>query len=443
MKAVILAAGKGQRFGQAHTPKPLATLFGMSLLERAIRAGMMAGLREFIIVTGYRGEEVRKFVEGLDIENATITVVENPDWPKGNAVSLAAAVKALGDSDFIIMMADHLVDPEIIRKVAEARPPEGGLVMGVDRRTQGEHLDPDDATGVKLIGDRVIRVKKGCPDCDAVDVGVIHGHHGVIKDLIEAIHRGTGELNQWFHALAEKGLVHAVDVTGLFWIDIDTPRMLHRARLLLLRRLIKPTDGPVSRWLNRPISIRISSFLAQIREITPNHLSIASFVIAVAGGLLLLPGHYGLDIVSAVLIQFSSILDGCDGEIARLRYQTSRFGAWLDRVLDRYSDGFLVMMLTFRAYQMKPETWVLVAGGITMIGILISSYLAIPVEVEVRQTRFRWTHRMGRDVRLFLMSMGILFNRFILCLLVLLLIGHYEMFRRLKNVRDLRVTGEL
>jgi len=50
------------------------------------------------------------------------------------------------------------------------------------------------------------------------------------------------------------------------------------------------------------------------------------------------------------LAQLSSILDGCDGEIARLKLLGSKYGGWFDQVLDRYSDLFIITGLTFHAY---------------------------------------------------------------------------------------------
>ena len=441
MEAVILAAGMGERMGLRDSPKPMATLLGMSLLERVIRACVVAGVSEFVVVVGYQAERVRQALRAIRIEGIRVQTVDNPDWQKGNAHSLAIGARAVKGERFLVVMADHVIEPEVIRRALAVQPPREGLVMAVDRLVDGEHIDPEDATRVRFEGERVVEVGKRLPHYDAVDMGVFLCDTGVVSHLEAAVAQGVQEINAWVNALAAGGRVAMLDLTGLFWIDVDTPKMLNRARLLMLRRLIKPTDGPISRWLNRPISLRISSILAAVRRVQPNHLSLLSFFIAVVGGLLLLPAKVLTDVTAAVLVQLSSILDGCDGEIARLRYQTSTFGAWLDRVLDRYSDGFLVMMLTYRAYQSSAFEWVWVLGGMTMIGVLVSSYLAIPAELEIAPSTSAWLVRLGRDVRLFVTSMGILFQFFVQTLFILLLLGHLEMIRRLKRVWDLRATS--
>ncbi len=77
--------------------------------------------------------------------------------------------------------------------------------------------------------------------------------------------------------LANEGKALAVDIGGNFWIDVDTPKTLRLAEKALLGELgAKADDGPVARYLNRPLSRRISGVLARF-PITPNHISIFSF----------------------------------------------------------------------------------------------------------------------------------------------------------------------
>jgi len=67
-----------------------------------------------------------------------------------------------------------------------------------------------------------------------------------------------------------------------FWIDVDDKTDRKNAELLICNKLKKDTDGPVSRILNRPISLRISKILLKT-GITPNQISVLSFVIGLAG----------------------------------------------------------------------------------------------------------------------------------------------------------------
>jgi hypothetical protein len=95
----------------------------------------------------------------------------------------------------------------------------------------------------------------------------------------------------------------------------------------------KPQDGFVSRFMNRPISSRITRVLVKL-PIHPSAFTASIFVLPVAAGVFLLRGDYLSILIGAALFQVFSILDGCDGEIARVRNLESKFGERLDNVCD-------------------------------------------------------------------------------------------------------------
>lgn len=119
-------------------------------------------------------------------------------------------------------------------------------------------------------------------------------------------------------------------------------RLDRAAAFEILRRTGKASDGPVSRWLNRPVSRRISALLLHIPWLRPTHATFVTALLAVAMlAALVLGGELGL-IAGALLYQAASIFDGVDGELARATYRTSRSGAALDTMVDAATNiGFL------------------------------------------------------------------------------------------------------
>src|SRR6266700_7324664 len=95
----------------------------------------------------------------------------------------------------------------------------------------------------------------------------------------------------------------------------------------------KPQDGFVSRFLNRPISRRITSFLLKF-PIHPNAWTISIFVLPLIAGAFLVRGDYTSVVIGAAIFQAFSILDGCDGEFARSKHLESKFGERLDHFCD-------------------------------------------------------------------------------------------------------------
>jgi len=115
----------------------------------------------------------------------------------------------------------------------------------------------------------------------------------------------------------------------------------------LLSRLQWRPGGLVARYVNRPISLRISRLLLHT-PITPNQVSVAAAVIGAAGVAgFLVPGSRAWAIAGAVLLQVNSIVDGIDGELARTRLQESTFGAYLDSVLDEVLNTALLAATGF------------------------------------------------------------------------------------------------
>ena len=121
MKCLVLAARKGSRLWQRGNSKPLIPLLGIPLIERTIRSALEAGIDDFYVVSGYNGGQVRRFLEDLAPRCATtITHVINNDWQNGNGLSVLAAKEHLAEP-FVLLMADHLFDPSILRDLAVRR----------------------------------------------------------------------------------------------------------------------------------------------------------------------------------------------------------------------------------------------------------------------------------------------------------------------------------
>ena len=106
----------------------------------------------------------------------------------------------------------------------------------------------------------------------------------------------------------------------------------------------KPQDGFVSRFLNRPISRRITRFLLKF-PIHPSAWTISIFVLPLIACVFLVRGDYVSVVIGAAIFQVFSILDGCDGEIARAKNLESEFGERLDYFCDFAASLLYVLAL--------------------------------------------------------------------------------------------------
>lgn len=133
----------------------------------------------------------------------------------------------------------------------------------------------------------------------------------------------------------------------------------------LLRGLRKPVevDGLVGFYLQRPVTTRVSRLLART-PIRPNHLTMLALASGVSGGALVAFGDPLLTALGGILFFLGSYIDCLDGEIARLKFQFSALGEWLDTIADDSSTlAFLIgMTINLAAHHASPA---LAAVGIT------------------------------------------------------------------------------
>lgn len=153
-------------------------------------------------------------------------------------------------------------------------------------------------------------------------------------------------------------------------IAFDDPRLGTE----ILRRTGKAQDGLVSRWLNRPISRRITALLLHCRGVRPNHATAITALLALLMVAALLSGReWGLT-AGALLFQAASILDGVDGEIARATFRSSKAGAALDTAVDVATNLLFVAGLAINLAQAGREEALMLAGGglaIFLIGLAL------------------------------------------------------------------------
>lgn len=435
--AVILAAGAGTRLScdnRAAPPKPLTPLLGLALLERTILTMREAGVKEFFVVLGHRAEEIRpRLAEWAEKYGVSITSVENPDWEKGNGSSALACAGYL-NRPFLLAMSDHLFEPAAVRRLIERGKNDSFCYLLVDRRLE-RIFDPPDATRVRSVDGKIIEIGKGLSRYNAIDTGFFLCSPILFPALREAAAAGEWSLSGGMRRLAVAGRLRAVEIGDLFWFDVDTPAALREARRKLLRGIAKPTeDGFVSHFLNRPVSTRISAFLVEhrpFRKLSPNAISVLSFAVVLLGAaLFVLPGYIST-LLAGVLVQLGSVIDGCDGEVARLTHRMSRFGAWLDTILDRYGDLGVATGITYGAWVRYRSPWVWLGGILAMSGFLLSSYTkkeyALRYGKELRAGRL--SRLIKRDLRLFAIFLGAICNAPYFALIGMGLLSHYGVFR--------------
>jgi phosphatidylglycerophosphate synthase len=196
----------------------------------------------------------------------------------------------------------------------------------------------------------------------------------MIRHLVEQCPSSVGSFEELEESLAAMGSVVPVPVRDDLWQRVSTPKDRLAAEQKLNGWLVKPTDGIFART-NRRISIPISRQLMKF-PITPNMVSIFTLGVGFASGLFFAYGGYWDALFGAFLCLFASILDGCDGEVARLKFQESDFGCWLETVCDYLFYLVLFVGMTIGLWRSSETKTYLVWGALLLFGAM-ASFLAI------------------------------------------------------------------
>jgi len=223
-KAVILAAGRGSRLRELGPSKPLTHVDGIPLIERVIRTAAEGGADGIVVVTGYLGDDVRRFLDALSGRvDISIEYAAHTEWHMGNGRSLLAAAPLL-NAPFHVLMSDHLFDPEIMRDLRRTPLPAGSARLAVDSNLQNPYVDLDDVTKV-LQQDGLIReIGKTIASYNVFDTGVFYCTPALIA-AIEAsiVEHNDDSLSGGMRRLARAGKAEVMDIGARTWIDVDDP----------------------------------------------------------------------------------------------------------------------------------------------------------------------------------------------------------------------------
>jgi choline kinase len=220
MKAVIAAAGMGSRLNNL-APKTLLPFGDGTILSTILNNISQAGIHEFVIVVGYQADYISNYLKEKNYFGFSITFVENPEWRRGNGISVLAAEQEVGRERFLLSMSDHIVSISAIERAINQKATKNLLV--VDPDINGI-FDIDDATKVEVVDNRIMNIGKEISNYNGIDCGIFKLNERFFNSMREQLKK-----NQESISAAVKGLIQNNDMEAVFmdendfWIDIDTP----------------------------------------------------------------------------------------------------------------------------------------------------------------------------------------------------------------------------
>ncbi len=331
--AVILA---DRLYGYCGPQTPLPSVGATPIPLRIILGLRKAGFQRIVVVTDrmtgqsaerelLRTHRVPNSVEWFETGNGRPTLVD-----------LVVRLAARGTGKISFISGDRTYHSTLFQILGNWNGEDAGLLL---------------RTGQGLVGACVLNI-----DSAHTFAASIHSDES-----------STSQLEAWL--LCAQGLTE-IEVADDRWQLVRTERERLQAERKLDGWLVKPTDGIFARF-NRRISIPISRQLIRF-PITPNMVSLFTLGVSFLSGLYFAMGGYRNMLAGALLGLFASILDGCDGEVARLTLQESEFGCWLETVCDYLYYLFMFAGMTIGLLRSSGTHVYLYLGCLLIFGAVMS-----------------------------------------------------------------------
>lgn len=443
MKALIIAAGNGTRMQPVThgRHKSLMPLLGLKIIERVILGAKDAGIKEFVIVTGYKGEELRQFIGNGSRYGVSISFVQNDKWEKANGISVLTAKKHFTEN-FALLMSDHVFSPKTLIRIQRLKLKKYECALAIDKNLDSV-LDVNDTTKVIVKDNKAIALNKNLESYNAYDTGMFVCSPYIFNVLEKTTKHGKNSLSDAMRVIITEGNLRTLNNKGSFWSDCDTWEDIKFARNKFIKSLSKGEDGLISKRFNRKISTLISSSLVNT-PITPNMISFIILFMSIPTFFLLARGTYPWLIFGGLLIQFMSILDGCDGELARMKFRESNWGGFLDANLDKYIDTAAVAGVTLGYLQITGNFWIIPISLFLIFGLGLDGYMPNKFQVMTGKRLNFYTLKflnIKRDARLLILSLGAILNLILPSLIILLIFYHLKVVIRLISAK--RINNQL
>jgi hypothetical protein len=319
--AIVIAVGHDQKINQ--TQAGLIKIAGLSVIKRNIKTARHQKATSCVLVVGPDSDAIIEEAQTSWDDQNTFTVINMTNSIPENEIIKRVKQESRVSSDYFgVIYADTAFSANILQALLLEDNNNTNSVVAVDRHTQ--------YAGLALL----------------------------TAEFIESL-PAEGALSDFSRTNSNKKLIFR-PLENSFTHRLQKPKDITRAEAKQVQSLRRNSDGIVSRWLNRPLSLFFSRYVFSKLPFTPNHITFIAGLIGWCGIALVFfwPGYWWV-LLGAGLFHVSSVLDGCDGEIARLRFQFSKFGEWFDNVLDEVSNAAFIAAIGIGTWRSGGEEYLL------------------------------------------------------------------------------------
>ena len=304
----------------APTASSFQRIAGLPLVQRTVLSALRCDFDRLVVVGGARAAQVRALLKADD---------------RTRAVEVTESVPAIEGARVTVIPSDCVVTAATLERV-NAWPLDGRPVLF----TSSAHG------------------------------GIAVCRPAMLKDLAaDAVSAGDAAT---LRTALRTGGPETVALDGEVCMPISDARSVDAAEAALCARLradSAESDGPLAHWIDRRISLRISRWLVAHTRLRPNHITVIGTSVGLVAAALLAVGGYWTSVAGTLLFLCATIIDGCDGEVARFTFRESAFGQKFDVITDNVVHVAIFVGLAIGLYHENP-------GGhyFWLMGILLGGF---------------------------------------------------------------------
>ena len=338
-QAIIVATGSGIN-GEKLNLFGDMTVGGILQLKRLIIVGQRAGIKGFTIITDKDSHLENEITPKLKTESEV-------SW-----YSDYSQIE-LEQGPYIILQSNLIINPKGLSVLFEKNNSESDSIFLIDENKTNDtgtvnHENSDDLfiNGASVVGAFVFN-----------------------KRLLKKLFLNSMDLAILAKEHADNENSECLQIRDEYWMHLSADKKsIKAAENLLFLNIRKSERGWKSRNINRRISIPISRLLIRT-PLTPNMISAIVGIIGILSGFLYI---WGSIVLAGILLEVSSILDGCDGEVAKMKLMESKFGQWIDTIYDQISYIFFIIGVPVGYYLSTGSSLAIILGGLNIAILLLS-----------------------------------------------------------------------
>lgn len=294
------------------TPEAMVTatmkVAGVPIIVRGLMTLFTCGVENItLLIASTQREKIEQFLEHYRKRRLPNINILTYDEPYCVSPQVARALCQNADHHILLINANLLFDKEMI----------------------------DTVGSYSVRGQEVLVCRRGIHE-----IPIIKLTRPFLESLISFTDEKPRSIESCIRFLTEESTVREIQKpagSNVFLVHRPQERIV--AEKFLAESIRLSTNGPVAKYINKRISLPVSLILSRL-WISPHAITAFNIVIGLFSGVFVADGHrYGVILFGAVLFQTASIIDGCDGEVAKLTFRCSKFGQYIDSVSDNLSLG--------------------------------------------------------------------------------------------------------